>query len=76
MLLRYFKHDIFITFPSYDKVVDSPKSMKRQLEVSFAGLQRMRMRKLQIELVNRVISMHFKNKELNDWESLMKEYSE
>lgn len=64
-----------MTSPSYEDVADGPQSVKRGLDVSFAGLQRMRMRKLQIELVNRVMSMHFKNKEPDDWESLLKEYS-
>lgn len=48
---------------------------RRTLVVSFAGLQRMRLRKLQIELVNRVIGMHFKGEEPSDWEMLLKEYS-
>lgn len=64
-----------MTIPSYDSVAYDPQRDKRQLDVSFAGLQRMRIRKLQVELVNRVMSMHFMNEEPNDWENLMKEYS-
>lgn len=61
-----------MTYPPYDKDAEAPA---RHLVVNFAGLQRMRMRKLQIELVNRVVSMHFKEEEPSDWESLLKEYS-
>lgn len=64
-----------MTFPTYEEVAEDNQSVKRQLVVSLAGLQRMRMRKLQIELANRVMSMHFKNEEPHDWENLMKEYS-
>lgn len=59
-----------MTSPSYEEDTD-----ERELAISFAGLQRMRMRKLQIELANRVMTMHFKNEEPKDWETLMKEYS-
>lgn len=61
-----------MTYPRYDKDVEAPA---RQLDISFAGLQRMRMRKLQIELVKRVIDMHFKTEEPSDWKSVLKEYS-
>lgn len=70
-LLEYFEEDLFKAYPSSRQDVENPKS---HLVISFAALHRMRLRKLQIQLVNRVMTMHFKREEPSDWEDLLKEY--
>lgn len=81
-LLKHFEKDIFSTNPAYpeeEKESDAQQDVEspdaRQLVISFAGLHRMRLRKLQIELANRVVWMHFQREEPSDWENLLKEYS-
>ena len=45
------------------------------MQVSFAELQRMRLRKLQITLVRHAIRMHYSNKESEGWEETLQQYS-
>lgn len=54
---------------------ETDTARRRDLVISFAGLQRMRLRKLQIGLANRVVGTHFRGEEPSDWENLLKEYS-
>jgi hypothetical protein len=42
--------------------------------MSFAELQRMKLRKLQIKLVGRMVDMRYSNRESQDWESTLREY--
>jgi hypothetical protein len=46
----------------------------RRFRMSFAELQRMKLRKLQIQLVGNVVDMHKTNRESEEWESTLKEY--
>lgn len=43
--------------------------------VSFAELQRMRLRKLQIKLVKQAVEMHHTGQETKDWEETLQQYS-
>jgi hypothetical protein len=43
--------------------------------VNFAELQRMRLRKLQIQLVDQAIKMHYDRTEVDDWENTLQKYS-
>ena len=45
------------------------------LVVSFAELQRMRLRKLQIKLVKQAVDMHHTGQETEDWEETLQQYS-
>ncbi|KAI1464877.1 uncharacterized protein F4812DRAFT_440808 [Daldinia caldariorum] len=44
------------------------------MKLSIAALSRMRMRKLQIELTNRIMRMHFFKELPEDWENLLEKY--
>ncbi|KLU87172.1 hypothetical protein MAPG_06175 [Magnaporthiopsis poae ATCC 64411] len=46
------------------------------IEVSFAALNRMRMRKLQMLLVQRILHMRYHNEMPEDWEYLLRKYVE
>ena len=72
-LLQHFDEDIFLT--GGDAAGDLASPPGKLLIISFAGLQRMRLRKLQSNLANRAMDMHFKTQEPQDWEALLKEYS-
>jgi hypothetical protein len=48
---------------------------KRYMQVSFAELQRMRLRKLQIKLVRHAVRMRYSNKESEGWEETLQQYS-
>jgi hypothetical protein len=50
-------------------------SQKSYMQVSFAELQRMRLRKLQIKLVRHAVRMRYSNKESQGWEETLKQYS-
>lgn len=88
-LLVHFEQDIFCTDPPFPKKtaanlndtipeldLEAPKNAEeKRLAISFAGLHRMRLRKLQIQLASHVIAMHFECKERPGWEGLLQEYS-
>ncbi|KAI0849484.1 hypothetical protein F5Y00DRAFT_269487 [Daldinia vernicosa] len=44
------------------------------MKLSIAALSRMRMRKLQMELINRIMKMHYLKELPSDWESLLEKY--
>jgi hypothetical protein len=70
------KKEIFMTItPTIATTNAAESTVKKELVISFAGLQRMRLRKLQANLANRVMTMRFKGEEPRDWEELLKEYS-
>lgn len=48
---------------------------KPRLKVNIAGLNRMRMRKLQIQLVQQVLHMRYEKTEPKGWEDLLEKYS-
>ena len=54
---------------------DTSYGSKRRFCISFAEVQRMRIRKLQCELVRHVVHMRREGTESKDWEETMKEYS-
>lgn len=45
------------------------------LRLSLAALNRMRLRKLQMKLTNRIMRMHYYKEVSDDWESLLEKYS-
>jgi hypothetical protein len=51
------------------------KSGHGHIKVSFAELQRMRLRKLQIKLVYHAVKMHSSGEESKDWEETLQQYS-
>jgi hypothetical protein len=63
---RWFKSLLGITEPA-------PK--KRIFRVSFAELQRMKLRKLQVKLVNHAVDMFATNEESQGWEEDLAQYS-
>jgi len=52
------------------------KDRRPHLRVNLAGLNRMRMRKLQVKLVKKVIHMRYHETEPEGWEELLAQYSE
>lgn len=54
----------------------SPTTENEYLRVSFAEMQRMYLRKLQIKLVRHAMEMRSSGKEPNDWQSDLVQYSE
>ena len=54
-----------------------PKSKDRRphLKINLAGLNRMRMRKLQVKLVQQVLHMRYRKTEPKGWEDLLEKYS-
>ncbi|KAL7953087.1 hypothetical protein V8C34DRAFT_297876 [Trichoderma compactum] len=69
-LLDHFIESIFMTLDP------KPGIPGKGLVISLAGLQRMRLRKLQADLSNRVMEMHFNHNMPGDWEFLLKEYTQ
>ena len=59
--------------PETELTAESGK--KGILVVSFAELQRMRLRKLQIKLVKQAVDMHHTGQETEDWEETLQQYS-
>jgi hypothetical protein len=57
------------------KTVKSTKWEARRFRVSFAELQRMHLRKLQIKLAKHVVDMHYSNRESEGWEETLRQYS-
>ncbi len=51
------------------------KDVGVHLKLNLAGLNRMRMRKLQVNLVQRILQMRYHEREPNDWEDLLEKYS-
>lgn len=68
MLLATFKERLFETKQPKDGRIG------KGLAINFAGLHQMRLRKLQAELSQGVMQMHFNNIIPPDWETHMKEY--
>ncbi|KAI1642104.1 uncharacterized protein F4817DRAFT_18283 [Daldinia loculata] len=50
------------------------KACQVTMTLSIAALSRMRMRKLQIELTNRIMRIHYLKELPDDWQSLLQEY--
>lgn len=46
----------------------------RRFRMSFAELQRMKLRKLQIKLVGKMVEMRYSNRESQDWDTILREY--
>lgn len=71
---------IFQTYPEKNKLDDNSagqgKLHQKKLVINIAALHRMRVRKLQANLANRVINMCFRKEEPSDWEDLLKEYTQ
>jgi hypothetical protein len=65
---RWFKRLLGITEPADDAA--------RIFRVSFAELQRMKLRRLQIRLVNHAVSMSKSDQETERWEEDLAQYSE
>ena len=47
---------------------------ERRFRVSFAELQRMQLRKLQITLVENMLNMRYSNRQSEGWEKTLREY--
>ncbi len=71
-LVALHRRDLF----SAVKREDQKPGSNIDLKLSFAALNRMRMRKLQVKLVQRILRMRYEAEEPEDWEELLKNYSE
>ena len=69
-LVDQFRSDLF-------DLRQDPKSKdaKPHLKINLAGLNRMRMRKLQVKLVQQVLHMRYRKTEPKGWEDLLEKYS-
>lgn len=71
-LVSQFKSDLF----HVHRDTRAGKDKRPHLRVNLAGLNRMRMRKLQVKLVQKVIHMRYQETEPEGWEELLAQYSE
>lgn len=71
-LVSQFKSDLFQVHCD----TRAGKDKRPHIRVNLAGLNRMRMRKMQVKLVQKVIHMRYHKTEPEGWEKLLAQYSE
>jgi hypothetical protein len=76
-LVDHHRTDLFHIHSKQKETGTAPrKDVGVHLRLNLAGVSRMRMRKLQAKLAERILQMHYHEDEPKDWEDLLDQYSE
>jgi hypothetical protein len=74
-VIEDYRDDLFSLTKVHIAGANNTQSTKPRLELSLAALNRSRIRKLQMKLVQHILYMRYYKEEPKYWEDLLKEYS-